>query len=63
MESRQTSICYIFESNNEGEKVLVMVVTCISWEYGFQVKLRHFICTEKVKPVILSVCKCFNMLF
>lgn len=23
VESRQTSICYIFESNNEGEKVLV----------------------------------------
>lgn len=36
MESRQTSICYIFESNNEGEKVLVMVVTCISCDYGFQ---------------------------
>uniref|UniRef100_A0A663MAU1 Adaptor protein, phosphotyrosine interacting with PH domain and leucine zipper 1 n=1 Tax=Athene cunicularia TaxID=194338 RepID=A0A663MAU1_ATHCN len=26
VESRQTSICYIFESNNEGEKVLVMVI-------------------------------------
>uniref|UniRef100_A0A8C3L4L8 Adaptor protein, phosphotyrosine interacting with PH domain and leucine zipper 1 n=1 Tax=Chrysolophus pictus TaxID=9089 RepID=A0A8C3L4L8_CHRPC len=25
-DSRQTSICYIFESNNEGEKVLVMVI-------------------------------------
>lgn len=26
VESRQASICYIFESNNEGEKVLVMVI-------------------------------------
>lgn len=26
VESRQTSVCYIFESNNEGEKVLVMVL-------------------------------------
>uniref|UniRef100_A0A8B9Q414 Adaptor protein, phosphotyrosine interacting with PH domain and leucine zipper 1 n=1 Tax=Apteryx owenii TaxID=8824 RepID=A0A8B9Q414_APTOW len=26
VDSRQTSVCYIFESNNEGEKVLMMVI-------------------------------------
>uniref|UniRef100_A0A672VB90 Adaptor protein, phosphotyrosine interacting with PH domain and leucine zipper 1 n=1 Tax=Strigops habroptila TaxID=2489341 RepID=A0A672VB90_STRHB len=31
VESRQTSICYIFESNNEGEKVLVMFVLGSVW--------------------------------
>lgn len=35
-DSRQTSICYIFESNNEGEKVLVMVIFVSIFIFWFQ---------------------------
>lgn len=77
VESRQTSVCYIFESNNEGEKVLVMVmlvsVLNLMWI------LRCWICSSCVRDLFLwesisfmywktvkadslSTCKCFNML-
>ena len=52
-DSRQTSICYIFESNNEGEKVLVMVIF-VSIFIRFLQIISNLICIQICDSVGLA---------